>query len=198
MIRIEWQYKLSLFYSPLREGFDKQITTIEDAAEKQAKAIEGRVKKQILDTDQNYVTNLFSKDFLYEEVIHEWNKIKEIEQKINRDGSVYKTCNKKKDQIYNFQKFETLRYFGREIHNGILALNDALEEQINLKYEIDKSKESAKPKTSDKMKKALNFKNAIRLLEGKQEVSNGFKSNILPIGKQTQGKGLKILTLKQW
>ena len=42
---------------------------------------------------------------------------------------------------------------GREIYSGILTLNDALEKQINLKDEIDKFKESKKPKKSQRRKK---------------------------------------------
>ena len=37
-----------------------------------------------------------SKDFLTEEAIYESNKIKEIEQKTNRDDLIYKTIAKKK------------------------------------------------------------------------------------------------------
>ena len=63
--------------------------------EKQIKAIEGRVKKQILDTDHKSIMNLLSKDFLSETAIYKLNKIKEIDQKINRDDSIYKTGTKK-------------------------------------------------------------------------------------------------------
>ena len=47
--------------SLLGKAFQKQIKTIEDAAEKKAKAIEGRVEKQIQDTYQNSITNFLSK-----------------------------------------------------------------------------------------------------------------------------------------
>ena len=48
-----------------------------------------------------------------------------------------------------------------------------------------------------KIKNALTFDKAIRSLKGKQKVLNSFKSKIFPIGKQTQGKGIKILTPTQ-
>ena len=41
-------------------------------------------------------------------------------------------------------------FFGREIYKGIVELNDAFIEQINLKNDINKFKESAKPKNLDK------------------------------------------------
>ena len=41
------------------------------------------------------ISNLFSKDFLAGETRDELNKIKEIEQQINRDDLIFKTGNKK-------------------------------------------------------------------------------------------------------
>ena len=34
-----------------------------------------------------------------------------MEQKINRDDLIYKTCNKKKNKIYGFQKFKIIISF---------------------------------------------------------------------------------------
>ena len=44
----------------------------------------------------------------------------------------------------DFQKFKTIRSFGREIYSSILTLNNALEKQINLKDEVDKFIECTK------------------------------------------------------
>ena len=54
----------------------------------------------------------------------------EIKNKLNRDDLIYKTGNKKKDKIYYFQKFKTIRSFERETYNNYLSLDDALELQI--------------------------------------------------------------------
>ena len=98
-------------------------------------------------------------------------KIVEIENKLHRDNLIYKTGNKKKDETNDFQKFETIRSFGREIYNNYLSLDDALELQIILKDEINIFKEPAKLKESiRKEKKALTFKNTIILLNGRQKV----------------------------
>ena len=70
---------------------------------------------------------------------------------------IYKTANKKKDKTYDFQKFKTIRSFGRETYSSILTLNDALEGQIHLKDKIVKFKESAKPKNPETIKKSLTF-----------------------------------------
>ena len=63
---------------------------------------------------------MFSKAYLKEEATHhELKKIVQMENKLNRDDLIHKAGNKKKD----FQKFKT-RYFGKEIHNNDLLLDD--------------------------------------------------------------------------
>ena len=56
-------------------------------------------------------------------------------------------------KIYNFQKFKAIRSFGRDIYNDFITLNDAFEEQINLKNETDHFNENTKPKKLKKKKK---------------------------------------------
>ena len=73
-----------------------------------------------------------------------------------------------------FQNFKTIRSFRRDIYSKIFTLNDELEEEINLKDEIDKFKESTKLENQEK-RKELTFENAIRLLNGRQKVLNSFK-----------------------
>ena len=94
-----------------------------------------------------------SKDFLSEEAIYKEHKIQEIEEKVNKYDLLYKSGNKKKDKTFDFQKFKTRKFFGRENFSGIITPDDALEEQINLKDEIDK--ESTKPNKQEK--KSTNF-----------------------------------------
>ena len=61
------------------------------------KAIEYRVEKQLLKTDQKSIASLFSKNVLIEEPAYELNKIVEIGNKLNRVNLIYKTGNKKND-----------------------------------------------------------------------------------------------------
>ena len=117
---------------------------------KKTRAIEGRVKKQILGTEQKSVTNFFSKDFLNEETIYEMNKIKEVEQEINRSDLFHKIGDKIK--TYDFQTFKKIRSFGKEICSGTLKLNDVHEEHIKVKG-INKFKESMKSKVPVKNEK---------------------------------------------
>ena len=53
--------------------------------------------KNYLDIDQISITSLLSKDFRNEEVTYELHKIVELENKVNRDGLIYKTSNKLKN-----------------------------------------------------------------------------------------------------
>ena len=69
-----------------------------------------------------------------------------MENEFNRNNLIYQTGNKKRDKANNFQKFKTIRSFGREIYNNDLSLDDALELQIRLKDDINIFKESTKPK----------------------------------------------------
>ena len=121
---------------------------------------------------------MFSKYFLNEEATYELTKIVEIENKLDGNNLFYKTGNKKNDKTYDFQTFETIRYFGREIYNSDLSLDDALEQQIRLKDHIDIFKESTKPNESAKNeKKALTLKKVVIVLNGRQKV---LKSGIFP------------------
>ena len=78
-----------------------------------------------------------------------------MENNVNRDGLIYEAGNKKKDKPYDFQKFETIRSVGREIYCN-LPLDDAFENQISLKNDIDIFKESTKPEKSVRKEKKNN------------------------------------------
>ena len=52
-----------------------------------------------------------------------------------------------------WKSFSKIRFFGREICSGVITLHDAVEEQINLRNEIDSFKESTKPRGSSKKEK---------------------------------------------
>ena len=134
---------------------------------------------------------MFSKGFLNEETTYELNQIVEIENKLDIDNLIYKTGNKKKDKTYDFQKFKTIRSFGREIYNNELLLDDVLELQISLKNDIDIFKESTEPKESVKKEKKT-LRNAIILLNGRQKILNAFEGEILP-QKKNKEKDVKVL-----
>ena len=103
-----------------------------------------------------------------------------------------------------------MRSFGREIYNSDLSLDDALEQQIKLKDDIDISKKSTKPKESVKKTKtkALTLKMQLYfLMEGKKFLML-LKLEYFQKRKQVKGltsvlekvlnhEQLKILTPKQ-
>ena len=48
----------------------------------------------------------------------------------------------KQENIYGFQKFKTMESLGVDILNGTVTLDDAVSDQVNLKYAINKFKNS--------------------------------------------------------
>ena len=70
---------------------------------------------------------MFSKNLLSEEAICELYKIKKTEEKINRNDLIYKSSNKKKNEIFGFRKFKAIKSFGREIYSNNLKLDNAFE-----------------------------------------------------------------------
>ena len=124
--RVIEQAKLG--YSPLGKALEKQRPTTEDQGGKKIKALQNRGEKNFLDTNQKSIASLFSNNFLNEESTYELTRIVEMENKLDRNDLIYKTGNKKKDKTYDFQKFKTIRSFGREIYNNDLSLDDSLEQ----------------------------------------------------------------------
>lgn len=62
----------------------------------------------------------------------------------------------KKDKIYSFfdyQKFKTRYWFGVSILNGIITLDNAVDNQINPKYGVKNFKKSTKPRILEKRTK---------------------------------------------
>ena len=53
-----------------------------------------------------------------------------------RDDWIYNTGNKKESRTYDFQKFKTIKSFASEIYNVVITLNNAFEEQTNLKMRL--------------------------------------------------------------
>ena len=130
-------------YSSLGKAFEKQIKTIEDQGEKQVKAL------NTLKSDNNKLTiaDVIPKSvFANDEAKEEFNKTKEIEEKVDREKLFYKT-NK---NIYNFKIFQTIRTFGEDIYNGETTLEEANEYQTNLSNEISDFIRKTKPKNKEK------------------------------------------------
>ena len=57
---------------------------------------------------------------------------KDLLNKENKNETKKKQLTKQAKKLYDLQKFKRIRSFRRRIWNGIITLDDALEEQINL------------------------------------------------------------------
>ena len=99
-------------YSPLGKTFGKKTKTIEEQGEKQIKAINGLTIKKYI-----------PENILNDGAKKELNKISEIEKNVDREKLVYKT----NIRTYNFQNFQTIRTFARDIYNREISLDKANE-----------------------------------------------------------------------
>ena len=112
---------------------------------------------------------------------------------------VYKGTNK----TYNFRNFKTIRTFGNEIRNSVISLDTTNIEQANLlSYVYDFSKKTRPRNPAQRQLKADIVDSVTSLVQGREMLSNAFKSGIFQISKEEQeGTGvndmLKILTPNQ-
>ena len=88
-----------------------------------------------------------------EEAKNELNKIKGTEKTVDRENLYYRT-NK---YTFNFQNFQTISTFGRDIYNGKITTEEADEDQRDLLVEILNFKKKAKPKSPGKNNKQKIF-----------------------------------------
>ena len=75
--------------------------------------------------------------------------ITKIEKPVNREDLVFE-ANK---YIYNFQKFEKIRSFTKNIFDGTITLNNADKEQIHLLIEVLEFNKNTKPRDVKKKNK---------------------------------------------
>ena len=123
--------KAKFTYSLLGKAFEKQTKTIEEQGEKQLKAINDSTIKK-------YIPEIILND----EAKKELDKISEIEKNVNREKLVYKT----NIRTYDFQNFQTIRTFARDIYNDEISLEEANADQGKLLDEINYFNRRAKPR----------------------------------------------------
>ena len=78
----------------------------------------------------------------------ELRELKEQKKMKNREDLIFK-INK---HIYNFQQFEAIKPFAKNVLGGKTTLNNADEYQSNLLVETMNLKKNTKPKTTEKKK----------------------------------------------
>ena len=179
---IEWA---KFTYLSFGKTFEKQTKTVEDQGIKQVeplKALEPEENQELESTE-----GFFWKKMKNNEVENDIDEIGKWKEKIKRKDLKYET----KKYVYDFQKFEAIRYFGNNICTGNININEAEIDQSNL-LEImvefnDKSKQM-----KGKNKNRDTYESVNVLYENWELTLNAFKGWIFPI-KSTQGKGLKNL-----
>ena len=102
-------------------------------------------------------------NILNDEAKKQLDKISEIEKNVNREKLVYKT----NIHTYDFQNFQTIRTFARDIYNGEISLEEANEDQGKLLNEIiyfnkktKQKNEIKKQEKEDVIKSLRNFYNS--------------------------------------
>ena len=187
-----------LTYSPLGKAFEKQIKTIDDQREKEVTALNTLKsdKNNKLTIEDMIPKNAFSND----EVEKEIDKIKEIEDAIDREKLLYKASGNTLD----FKKFKTIITFGKDVYEDKVNLEEADKDQSDLLTEIKNFSEKTRPKNNKKkQEKEIVSNNLYKLYRVREMVLNGFKSKIFL--KKFTGTGilktgnfkLEILTSRQ-
>ena len=156
--------------SPLANTLEKQITTMEDQAKKKKKK-QVEALKVLKPVEQKFtIKDTIPEDRLKEEA-KMTEKIKEIQKIVNRENLIYKT-NK---YVYNFQQFETIKFFAKNIFAGQSTLDNADKYQSNLLHEIFDFNKNMKPRSFRKKKQKGDTLDSINaLFQGREMVINGF------------------------
>ena len=115
-------------YSTLGKALEEQTKTIEDQKRKQVEAL--KILKPVF--KKLIVKDVIPKDQLNEEAIAEIYRIKETEKMVNKEASIFETSK----YAYNFQQFETIRSFAKNILGGKITLNNDDEDQSNLLVKV--------------------------------------------------------------
>ena len=128
---------------------DKQIKTIEDQGENKVKAL----KTFKSDNEKLTVEDVILKNALNnDEAKKEFNKIKEIEENVDREKLVCET----NEYIYSFKNFQT-KSFGSDNYEGNIMLKEGDEYQADLLVKIMSFKKNTRPKSPEKNKKKKLF-----------------------------------------
>ena len=183
-------------YSPLGKAFEKQIKTIEDQGQKQVEAL-----NTFKSDNKLTIEDVIPKSALInDESKKELDKIKKIEDTINREKLVYKTSG----NTYDFRKFKTIRNFGKDIYDGKITLGEADKDQSDLLNKINSFSDKTRPKNyKKKQEEEITIDSLYNFFEAREMVLAGFKSKIFSIKSKgsnllnTDHSKLKILIPKQ-
>ena len=192
-------------YSPLGKAFEKQTKTIKDKGEKQIKAIqkdqETKTKRPIKSKftyDINDSPIVLKENEIYSKLTEEsFEKINNLDKKVDIDKLVFKYKGNTPDK--GFSKFDNVLDLINKIRDGEICLNEAKNEQTELRSNIGEIKKVQKDIYQKRVKKQEQILK-IFIMQEKQLLI--FLLNILQEQlkldvKKEKGTGLKVLTPKQ-
>ena len=104
------------------KAFDKQTKTIEDQGKKQVDALKSFKPEE----QTKSIKEIFPEGYDSVEIKHELNKIREYEQKVNRDNMIYYSSK----EPFDFRIFKTIRSLDDDIYRSKITINE--EDQENL------------------------------------------------------------------
>ena len=79
------------------------------------------------------IEDLFLRDQLNQEAINELEELVKLEQKISKEVLLHKFGDTKKAKMYDIRKLGTMWSTGVGISNGIITLDNVVDDQANLK-----------------------------------------------------------------
>ena len=178
------------------KAFEKQLKTIENQGKKQVEALNTLKSNKQLTIEYAIANDTLNSD----EAKKGLDKIKEIENSVDREKLTYKTD----EYTYSFKNFQTIKTFGRDSYEGNIIIKEADEYQTNLLTKILNFRKNTKPRSQEKnKKKKLFLKTCIIFFEGREKTLDAFESKTF----FTKSKGadilnpdhskLKVLTPKQ-
>ena len=131
-----------LTYSPLGKAFEKQIKIIQDQGKKQVDAL-----NTLKSNNQLKIEDVIPNDALNDsEAKKELDKIKEVEKNVDREKLIYKT-----NQYTNsFENYQTIKTFGRDIHEGKITNEYADKHRTDVLVKIMNFTKNTKPRSQEK------------------------------------------------
>ena len=114
------------------------------------------------------------------------DKIKKIEKNVDREKLIYEA----NEYTYSFKIFQTIKTFGRDIHEGKILIEEANEYQTDLLAEIMNFRKNTKPwRQEKKQEKEIVIENLYNFFVARENILDAFESKIF----STKSKGADIL-----
>ena len=133
-------------YSPWGKFFKKQAKAIEEQGKKQVKALEVLKPKEDKKEKVKSVKEFFQKGWELMKLKNEIDEVKKWEEK-NKQKDLVCKINRYK---YDFQQYETIRFFSDSIYNGKISIDEAVIDQRSLLDGLKDFNDSSRPKTASR------------------------------------------------